>query len=134
MLYLLCSNPCTSRIAEGQYYEAHQHLRVITRRYLSSTPPNYKSAIDLLYEGALILLQAGHAAPSLQPHAEAAAQDGVPANSAGSGGDLCMYLLDVYNKSETNVDAESKGRLLRLLRAFPKGEPTRKRFMSEAAA
>ena len=43
-----------------------------------------------------------------------------------------MYLMDVYNKSETKVDAESKGRLLRLMRAFPKGEPTRKRFIGEA--
>ena len=44
-----------------------------------------------------------------------------------------MYLMDVYNKSEIKVDAESKGRLLRLMRAFPRGEPTRKRFISEAS-
>ena len=46
---------------------------------------------------------------------------------------MCMYLMDVYNKSDTKVDSESKGRLLRLMRAFPRGEPTRKRFISEAS-
>lgn len=42
-----------------------------------------------------------------------------------------MLLLDVYNKAEVKVDAESKGRLLTLLRSFPSEEPTKKRFMGE---
>jgi hypothetical protein len=37
----------------------------------------------------------------------------------------------VYNKGEIKVDAESKGRLLTLLRAFPKDEPTKKKFVGE---
>lgn len=99
---------------------------MIASRYLSSTPPNYASAIDILSSGALLLLQA-----STERTNE---NEGNNEASAGSGADLCIYLLDVYNKSETKLDAESRGRILRLLRAFPKGEPTRKRFVSEAVA
>lgn len=99
-----------TRIVEGQYYEAHQQLRVITSRYVKASPPSYDSAIDLLFNGAQLLLNA---------------------DQGGSGGDLCMYLLDVYNKAELPSDAKSKGRLITLLRCFPKGEPTRKRFVNE---
>ena len=42
-----------------------------------------------------------------------------------------MFLIDVYNKAELESDAKNKGRLLTLLRCFPKGEPTRKRFINE---
>lgn len=42
-----------------------------------------------------------------------------------------MFLMDVYNKAEVKPDAASKGRLLTLLRAFPPGEPTKKRFVGE---
>lgn len=42
-----------------------------------------------------------------------------------------MYLMDVYNKAETKPDAQSKGKLLTLMRAFPEEEPTRKRFVGE---
>ena len=98
------------RISEGQFYEAHQQLRVIASRYIKTKPPAYDSTIELLFNGAQLLLNAGQ---------------------GGSGGDLCMYLLDVYNKAELASDAKSKGRLLTLLRCFPTGEPTRKRFVSE---
>ncbi|KAL9087173.1 MAG: hypothetical protein Q9159_003740 [Coniocarpon cinnabarinum] len=97
-------------IAEGQFYEAHQQLRVITSRYLKATPPSHDSAIDLLFNGAQLLLNAGQ---------------------GGSGGDLGLYLIDVYNKGAITSDAQSKGRLLTLLRCFPPGEPTKKRFVSE---
>ena len=40
----------------------------------------------------------------------------------------------MYNKGEVKVDAESKGRLLGLLRAFPKDEPTKKKFVGEMVA
>lgn len=39
--------------------------------------------------------------------------------------------MDVYNKAEVKPDAESKGRLLGLLRAFEKGEPTKRKFVAE---
>jgi len=53
------------------------------------------------------------------------------AGQGGSGGDLCMFLLDVYTKAELKPDVTSKARVLSLLRAFPAGEPTRKRFISD---
>ena len=75
-----------SRIAEGQYYEAHQHLRVIASRYIKQT--NWAAAIDILYGGALALLKAGQ---------------------GGSGGDLCLFLCDTLVKSEKEPDTETKG-------------------------
>lgn len=75
-----------NRIAEGQYYEAHQQLRVVASRYVKQE--NWSAAIDILCGGAQALLKAGQ---------------------GGSGGDLCMYLVDVYNKAELNPDAGNKG-------------------------
>jgi len=39
--------------------------------------------------------------------------------------------MEVYNKAGFEVDIRNKARLLYLLRTFPAGEPTRKRFVSE---
>lgn len=99
------------KIAEGQYYEAHQQLRVVASRYTKAQ--DWTNATSILYEGAQSLLQAGQ---------------------GGSGGDLCIFLLDVFNKGEVKPDASSKGKLLSLLRAFPKNEPTRKKFIGETIA
>ena len=77
-----------SRISEGQFYEAHQQLRVVASRYVKQE--NWTAAIDILYGGAQALLKAGQ---------------------GGSGGDLCLYLVEVYNKAELVPDAESKGML-----------------------
>jgi hypothetical protein len=99
------------KIAEGQYYEAHQQLRVIASRYTKQS--KWDEATNILFSGAQSLLQAGQ---------------------GGSGGDLCIFLLDVYNKGEVKPDASSKGKLLSLLRAFPKDEPTRKKFVNEMIA
>ncbi|KAJ4302764.1 hypothetical protein N0V90_001655 [Kalmusia sp. IMI 367209] len=96
------------KIAEGQFYEAHQQLRVIAARYVKAS--NWPAATDILFQGAQSLLQAGQ---------------------GGSGADLCIFLLEVFHKSETKPDASSKGKLLSLLRAFPKNEPTRKKFVNE---
>ncbi|KAF1974544.1 DUF410-domain-containing protein [Bimuria novae-zelandiae CBS 107.79] len=96
------------KIAEGQFYEAHQQLRVIAARYVKAS--NWTAATDILSQGAQSLLQAGQ---------------------GGSGGDLCIFLLEVFHKSETKPDAASKSKLLSLLRAFPKNEPTRKKFVNE---
>jgi hypothetical protein len=97
------------RIAEGNFYEAHQQLRVITSRYLKSS--DYTSACDVLYNGALLLLRAGQ---------------------GGSGGDLAMMLLnEVYNKGEFVCNDTNKKRLFEILHAFPPDEPTRKRFVTE---
>ncbi|KAH9860231.1 hypothetical protein IAQ61_012015 [Plenodomus lingam] len=99
------------KIAEGQYYEAHQQLRVVASRYTKAQ--DWSNATAILYEGAQSLLQAGQ---------------------GGSGGDLCVFLLDVYSKGEIKPDASSKGKLLSLLRAFPKDEPTKKKFVGEMIA
>jgi len=99
------------RIEEGQFYEAHQQLRVIASRYVKSS--QYDQAIDLLSSGAQLLLKAGQ---------------------GGSGGDLCMFLMDVYNKAEVKPDAAAKAKLLGLMRSFPPAEPTRKRFIGETIA
>lgn len=99
----------SSRIAEGNFYEAHQQLRVITARYLKAN--DHPSACDVLYNGALLLLRAGQ---------------------GGSGGDLALMLLnDVYVKGEWACTEENKRRLIEILQAFPRGEPTRKRFVNE---
>ncbi|KAG9837069.1 DUF410-domain-containing protein, partial [Aureobasidium melanogenum] len=95
-------------VKEGQFYEAHQQLRVIASRYTKSS--DWNSAIDLLASGASMLLKAGQGA---------------------SGGDLCMFLMNVYGKAELKPDTTNKARLLSLLREFPEGEPTRKRFAGE---
>jgi len=97
-----------SRVEEGQFYEAHQQLRVIATRYVKAS--DWESAVDVLSSGATMLLKA---------------------NQGGSGGDLCIYLMDVYNKAALEVDVKNKARLLYLLRIFPPEEPTRKKFVGE---
>ena len=47
---------------------------------------------------------------------------------------MCIFLLDVFNKGEVKPDGNSKGKLLSLLRSFPKDEPTRKKFIGEMIA
>ncbi|KAI9660292.1 MAG: hypothetical protein M1829_006494 [Trizodia sp. TS-e1964] len=96
------------RIEEGQYYEAHQQLRVVASRYAKQE--NYAAAIEILFSGAQSLLKAGQ---------------------GGSGGDLCLFLLDLYQRAEWKPDVENRGKLLTLLRLFPAGEPSRKRFIGE---
>ncbi|KAI9784999.1 MAG: hypothetical protein M1839_001196 [Geoglossum umbratile] len=96
------------RIEEGQYYEAHQQLRVVASRYVKQA--NYNAAIDILFSGAQALLKAGQ---------------------GGSGGDLCLFLTDVLKSSELKPDSGNKGKLIELLRLFQPEEPSRKRFIGE---
>jgi hypothetical protein len=51
------------------------------------------------------------------------------AGQGGSGADLCIYLIEVYNKSEIKPDTASKARLVTLLRAFPPDESAKKKFV-----
>ena len=53
------------------------------------------------------------------------------AGQGGSGGDLSLFLVDVYRQAELKVDSGSKGKLLALLRLFDSDEPTRKKFIGE---
>ena len=54
------------------------------------------------------------------------------AGQGGSGGDLARMLInDVYDKGEYAVNDENKKRVIEILKAFPRDEPTRKRYISE---
>ncbi|KAI4215069.1 MAG: hypothetical protein LQ351_002383 [Letrouitia transgressa] len=99
------------KISEGQYYEAHQQLRVIASRYVKQE--NWVAAIDILHGGALALLEAGQ---------------------GGSGGDLAGFLVDVYRRSKQEYEAGARDRLLAILRAFSRAEPTKKKFVDEVLA
>lgn len=81
-------------------------MRTIANRNVKSA--DYDSAIDLLSSGASLLLKAGQ---------------------GGSGGDLCVYLIEVYQKAGLKPDVANKARILSLLRAFPPNEPSKKKFV-----
>ncbi|KAK2775628.1 DUF410 domain-containing protein [Colletotrichum kahawae] len=100
-----------ARIEEGQYYEAQQQTRVVAARYIKAA--NWPAATDILYNVAQSLLKAGQ---------------------GGSGGDLCVMLVDVFKQAELKPDATNKGKLLTCLRLFPAAEPTRKKFVGEVVA
>lgn len=51
------------------------------------------------------------------------------AGQGGSGSDLCIYLMDVYQKASLPADVTSKARILNLLKAFPVNEPGKKKFV-----
>ncbi|KAL6854192.1 hypothetical protein J3F83DRAFT_489438 [Trichoderma novae-zelandiae] len=97
------------KIADGDYYEAQQQTRVAASRYIKAQ--NWPAAIDVLYSVAQSLLKAAQ---------------------GGSGGDLCVMMVDVYKQAELRPDATSKGRLLTCLRLFDPAEPTRKKFITES--
>ncbi|KAI1410918.1 DUF410-domain-containing protein [Hypoxylon sp. FL1857] len=96
------------RISEGQFYEAQQQTRVVAARYTKAS--NWDAAIDILYNVAQSLLKAGQ---------------------GGSGGDLCVLLVETYKQAELKPDSATKGKLLTCLRLFNSEEPTRKKFIGE---
>lgn len=96
------------KIADGDYYEAQQQTRVAASRYIKTQ--NWPAAIDILASVSQSLLKAGQ---------------------GGSGGDLCIMMVDVYKQAELKPDATAKGRLLTCLRLFDAAEPTRKKFVGE---
>jgi hypothetical protein len=96
------------KITDGDFYEAQQQTRVVASRYIKAQ--NWPAAIDILANVAQSLLQAGQ---------------------GGSGGDLCVVMVDLYKKAELKPDATSRGRLLTCLRLFDAEEPTRKKFIGE---
>ncbi|CAI6100310.1 unnamed protein product [Clonostachys chloroleuca] len=99
------------KITDGDFYEAQQQTRVAASRYIKTQ--NWPAAIDILFNVAQSLLKAGQ---------------------GGSGGDLCIMMVDVYKQAELKPDAAAKGRLLTCLRLFEAGEPTRKTFITELMA
>ena len=72
-------------------YEAHQKARTFASRYVKSE--QYDTAIDVLFQSAKELFMNG------QP---------------GSGSDLTLFLLDVYETKGETVNDESKGESSRL--------------------
>ncbi|EDO17446.1 hypothetical protein Kpol_1037p43 [Vanderwaltozyma polyspora DSM 70294] len=92
-----------SRIAAGDYYEAHQTLRTIANRYVRSK--SYPDAIDLISQGSLSFLKV---------------------KQGGSGTDLIFYLLEVYDIAEVQVDDVSVSRLVQLLVNVDVNEPNLK--------
>lgn len=99
------------KIADGDFYEAQQQTRVAASRHIKTQ--NWPAAIDILSSVAQSLLKAGQ---------------------GGSGGDLCVMLVGVYQQAELKPDSTSKGRLLTALRLFDGEEPTRKKFITEMLA
>lgn len=108
MLKPVKSSLTMCRIAEGQYYEAQQQTRVVAARYVKSK--DWSSAVDILYNVAQSLLKA---------------------QQGGSGGDLSVFLVEVYKQAELKPNSSNKGKLLALLRLFDSEEPTRKKFIGE---
>lgn len=73
-------------VATGQPYEAHQKARTFASRYSKSG--QYDTAIDVLFQSARELLKSGQ---------------------QGSGTDLALFLLDVYENKGESVSDESRG-------------------------
>ncbi len=73
-------------IQSGQPYEAHQKARTFAARYQKSG--QYDTAIDVLFQSARELFKTGQ---------------------QGSGTDLSVFLLDVYENKGEEVNAESRG-------------------------
>ncbi|KAL2888600.1 Golgi to ER traffic protein 4 [Ceratocystis lukuohia] len=97
-----------ARIAEGQYYEAQQQARVVAARHIKAQ--NWEAAIDLLFRVSQALLKAGQ---------------------GGSGGDLCLMMVDVFVQAKLKPDPNSRTKVLGCLRLFDSEEPTRKKYIGE---
>jgi len=97
------------KIADGDFYEAHQTLRTIANRNVKTK--SYADAIELLYHASQLLLK------SSQP---------------ATGSDLVSYLLEIYNEAEIKVDSSSKSKIIQLISLFPADEPTLKLVSIEA--
>lgn len=74
-------------IEAGQPYEAHQKARTFAARYQKSG--QYDTAIDVLFQSARELLKAGQ---------------------QGSGTDLTLFLLEVYDAKGEDVNDETRGK------------------------
>ncbi|KAH7884780.1 hypothetical protein F5I97DRAFT_1892062 [Phlebopus sp. FC_14] len=98
-------------VANGQPYEAHQKARTFASRYSKSG--QYDTAIDVLFQSARELLKAGH---------------------QGSGTDLALFMIDVYESKGENVNDESRGRLTQLIALTGRSGTWRKTIIDRAVA
>ncbi|KAF8442267.1 hypothetical protein L210DRAFT_3202571 [Boletus edulis BED1] len=98
-------------VASGQPYEAHQKARTFASRY--SKAGQYDTAIDVLFQSARELLKTGQ---------------------QGSGTDLALFLLDVYDNKGESVSDESRGRLTQLIALTGSSGSWRKTIIDRAVA
>jgi golgi to ER traffic protein 4 len=75
-------------IAAGHAYEAHQKARTFASRYVKAN--QYDIAIDVLYQAAREMFKGGH---------------------LGSGSDLGVFMVDIYETKGETVEEESRGEL-----------------------
>ncbi|XP_041977969.1 Golgi to ER traffic protein 4 homolog [Aricia agestis] len=94
-------------VNSGQYYEAHQMYRTLYFRYLGLN--KYPDLLDLLYNGATLLLQR---------------------DQQGSGADLAVLLIDVLNKSETKPCPEWIEKIAKLFEIMSPSIPEREAFLA----
>jgi len=102
---------CEACMAEGNFYEAHQMFRTIYFRY--NGQHKYTEAADILYKGALLLLQ----------H-----------NQYSSGADLSMLLLDVFLNVKLPVTDERLDQVGKLFEKMVPECPERYPFLTKAVA
>ncbi|CAG5125253.1 unnamed protein product [Candidula unifasciata] len=100
---------CEACIKAGNFYEAHQMFRTVYFRY--SGQQKYDEAADLLYRGALILLQ----------HKQ-----------YSSGADLSLLLLDVLSKSQTPVTSDTLNQITHLFEKMDPECPERYPYLTKA--
>ncbi|GJE85556.1 DUF410-domain-containing protein [Phanerochaete sordida] len=98
-------------IEAGQPYEAHQKARTFASRYQKSA--QYDTAIDVLFQSARELLKSGQ---------------------QGSGTDLTLFLLNVYDSKGEVVSDESRGRLTQLIALTGSSGSWRKTIIDRAVA
>ncbi|KAI1293455.1 hypothetical protein EDD11_008353 [Mortierella claussenii] len=96
-------------VGDGNYYEAHQMYRTVANRYVKAH--SYKDAINLLHSGSLLLLK----------HKQ-----------AGSGTDLALYLIEIYNLDKVPVTEESRDRIFDLADLMDAENSQRKQFLQSA--
>ncbi|EKM57801.1 uncharacterized protein PHACADRAFT_171018 [Phanerochaete carnosa HHB-10118-sp] len=98
-------------IEAGQPYEAHQKARTFASRYQKSG--QYDTAIDVLFQSARELLKAGQ---------------------QGSGTDLTLFLLEVYDTKGDEVSDETRGRLTQLIALTGSSGSWRKTIIDRSTA
>lgn len=98
-----------SSIDQGNYYEAHQMYRTLYFRY--SAQQQYPELLDMLYEGALLLLRN---------------------NQQTSGADLASLLIDVLDKSSTDPTDAILENIAKLYGLISDKSPERTQFLAKA--
>ncbi|XP_008554602.1 Golgi to ER traffic protein 4 homolog [Microplitis demolitor] len=96
-------------VNSGNYYEAHQMYRTLYFRYLAKK--KYTDLLELLYNGAILLLQRDQ-------HA--------------SGADLGILFVDVLNRSETPEPGIYFEKITNLFSIMKPGTPERESFLHNA--